>query len=386
MLNPTFFRLGLLAAGLALAARAQALEAPLAADTHVSTTAVSSNFGTLPTVNVGGGSTGLLRFDLSTLPSGLTSAKLVKASLVLYINRVGVAGAIELQTVNSAWSEAAVTAAAMPATSGAGSGPVVPVGSAGQFVAVDLTKQVKQWIDNPGANFGLALAPALSAPATTVFLDSKENTGTGHVARLDLTLADQGPPGPRGATGATGATGAPGAPGATGATGATGAQGPKGDKGDKGDTGATGAAGPQGPSGVVAIASLQGTVAWGAAVPVSGAGYVFIGPTGSVTTTAAQRVTASATWTATPSAAALLRWDVCYRSGTGTELNSPASGYKLLQSASGARQFVAASNTFVPGAGTWVVGPCVRADSNSTRLNLIAGQDDWASGWAMVTN
>jgi len=57
-----------LAAALA-AGPALALDAPLAADSHISTSLPASNFGTLPTLNVGGGSTGLLRFDLGTLPA-----------------------------------------------------------------------------------------------------------------------------------------------------------------------------------------------------------------------------------------------------------------------------------------------------------------------------
>jgi hypothetical protein len=60
---------------------------------------------------------------------------------------------------------------------------------------VDVTAQARQWVSNPGSNFGLALAPAPSAPGTVAFFDSKENTATGHVARLDLTLSDQGPQG-----------------------------------------------------------------------------------------------------------------------------------------------------------------------------------------------
>jgi hypothetical protein len=233
-----------------------AMDAPMAADGHVSIGFPASNFGALPTVNVGGGSTGLLRFDLSTLPAATTAAKVVKATLALYVNRVTTPGAVEVQTVNGPWTEAGVTAATAPPTSGLGSGPSVPIATAGQFVTVDVTAQVKNWVTNPGANFGLALAPALGSETMAVFFDSKENTATGHLARLDLTLADQGPQGPAGspgvagapgATGAQGLPGLPGSPGATGATGATGAQGLPGLPGSPGAPGATGATGPAGP-------------------------------------------------------------------------------------------------------------------------------------------
>ncbi len=247
-------------------APAWALDAPLAADAHVNSTLPSGNFGALPSLNVGGGAQALLRFDLGTLPAGITAAKLVKANLRLFVNRVGTAGAIEVIGLNSAWSEATVTAAGAPVHAGAGSGISVPVVSAGQFVSVDVTALVRQWITNPATAYGVALQPALSAPGTVVFLDSKENTATAHVAQLDLTLADQGPAGPRGATGLQGPKGDTGAQGPKGDAGPSGGPGPKGDtgpagaigpKGDTGARGATGATGAQGPAGPVQITYLN---------------------------------------------------------------------------------------------------------------------------------
>lgn len=252
-------RRALLGLGLLATLPAAALEAPLAADAHVAALQPALNFGSLPTLGVGGGASALLRFDLGTLPAGTTAAKLVKANLVLFVNRVGVPGALELQTVNGGWTENGVTAATAPPTSGAGSGVGLPVTAAGQYVAVDVTAAVKGWITNPATNFGLALTPALSAPGTVVFLDSKENTATAHGARLDLTLADQGPKGDTGPQGATGATGPRGETGATGATGAQGPQGLTGPKGDTGLTGATGPAGGTGPAGPVNLVYVTKT-------------------------------------------------------------------------------------------------------------------------------
>jgi len=223
---------------LAAAAPALALDAPLAADTHVSNLLPDNNFGSLPTLNVGGGASALLRFDLGTLPAGVTAAKLVKANLNLYVNRVGAPGAIEVLGLHGAWTESTVTASNQPPSAGAGGGISVPVGLANQFLSVDLTDLVKQWISNPASNYGLTLQASLRAPGTVAFFDSKENTASAHVARLDLTLADQGPKGDTGATGPTGATGA------TGPRGLTGAAGPVGPTGATGATGATGPAGP----------------------------------------------------------------------------------------------------------------------------------------------
>jgi hypothetical protein len=237
-------------------APALALDAPLAADTHVSTALPGNNFGSLPQLNVGGGASALLRFDLTTLPSSVTAAKLVKATLVMFVNRVGSPGAIEVLGVNGPWDEATVTAATAPPNAGAGSGITVPVSRAGQFVSIDLTSLVKLWITNPAGAQGVALQPALSAPGTVVFLDSKENTATAHLARLDLTLSDQGPQGTQGLPGAKGDTGAQGPKGDTGAQGPkgdTGAAGPKGNTGNTGATGSQGIQGLQGPAGPVRV-------------------------------------------------------------------------------------------------------------------------------------
>jgi hypothetical protein len=245
----------LLAALAALAAGpALALDAPLAADTYTSAALPANNFGALPTLNTGGGATSLLRFDLGTLPAGTTAARLVKATLVLYVNRVGSPGAIDLHPVNGNWAEAGVTAASQPPAGGL-SLYGIPVATAGQFLAVDVTAQVRSWITNPATNFGWAIAAASAAPGTVVFFDSKENTATAHVARLDLTLADQGPKGDPGAPGLPGATGAKGDKGDTGATGATGAQGPQGIQGPQGPQGVQGPPGPA--SGIVATVDMQ---------------------------------------------------------------------------------------------------------------------------------
>jgi hypothetical protein len=57
-----------------------------------------SNFGTSPTINVGGAGSyqGLVQFDTAGLPSGITGASVAKASLVLFVNKVGSAGAVNI--------------------------------------------------------------------------------------------------------------------------------------------------------------------------------------------------------------------------------------------------------------------------------------------------
>lgn len=255
----------------ALGTTVSAAELPLSADTYVSTAAPATNYGAAASLSVGPGSNALLRFDLAALPQGIQPGQVLKATLVLYANRVTTPGSIEVQTVGAAWSESTVNAANAPANERILRVPTAAVTTTGQYVLVDVTDQVAAWVTTVGAsNFGFAVQPAAGDPNTTVLFDSKENTLTGHTARLDLVLASagsagpqgpQGLPGPKGDTGAAGATGATGPQGAKGDTGATGPQGAigaTGPQGVKGDTGATGAAGAAGATGATGATGLQG--------------------------------------------------------------------------------------------------------------------------------
>src|SRR5260370_14329945 len=86
-----------------------AADAVLTADAFVSTDAPSSNFGALPTLRVGGGSTTFMKFDLSTLPPGTTSASIASAQLIVYVNRVGVAGHVDLHKSLVHWTRSGAT-------------------------------------------------------------------------------------------------------------------------------------------------------------------------------------------------------------------------------------------------------------------------------------
>jgi hypothetical protein len=222
-----------LAALLAMVAPAFAVEATLVADTHVNSALPTVNSGAISNLNVGGGYTSLLQFDLGVLPTGTTAAQVSRAVLRLYCNRADTAGLVNVQTVGAAWGEYSVTYATLPSLGSASQ--VFSVNQAGAYVTVDVTALVQGWISAPATNFGLAL----TAGTAVVQFDSKENDLTGHAPALDVTLVSGGAAGTVGATGATGATGAMGATGATG---------PAGVAGLKGATGATGAIGPAGPA------------------------------------------------------------------------------------------------------------------------------------------
>ena len=222
-----------------------ATQATLMADAHVNSALPSANSGAISNLNVGGGYTALMQFDLSGLPSGVTASQVSRALLRLYCNRADTPGLVSVQPGNGAWGEYSVTYATLPTLGSAAQ--VVQVSQAGAYVTVDVTALVQGWITTPATNNGLAL----TAATAVLQFDSKENDLTGHAPELDISFATQGPAGPAGPAGATGPQGLQGV------------QGPSGPQGPKGDTGAQGPAGPPGPAGSSNAVSLnfQGTYA-----------------------------------------------------------------------------------------------------------------------------
>jgi hypothetical protein len=51
---------------------------------------------------------GLFLFDLTTLPAGTTAASVSGASLRLFVDRVGVAGSINVNAATAPWTESTV--------------------------------------------------------------------------------------------------------------------------------------------------------------------------------------------------------------------------------------------------------------------------------------
>ena len=228
------------------------------ADTYISSTNSTVNFGSAATMNIGAGNSALLQLDLSSLQSlGLQASNIQKATLTVYV-KVLVAGGLDFHLTNQAWFEGSTTFNNF-SLGGIGATFLANVNVANSgFLTVDVTNQVRDWVTNIVPNNGLIITASLASPATTVQLDSKENTSTSHAAYLDVTLVSAGPAGPAGATGAAGPGGATGAMGPSGAagsagvagpTGATGSAGPAGPSGPSGATGAAGSAGPAGATG-----------------------------------------------------------------------------------------------------------------------------------------
>lgn len=221
----------LAAAAFLFTAAASATDARLAADSYISPTQMTINFGTNTSLRVDStGTSSFIRFDLATLPAGTTSATVAKAMLRLYVNKMTAAGSVNVMRAGSAWAENTLTFSMGVGPNGfAGS---FNVAQEQAFVTVDVTSTVKAWLDGSLANNGFLLA----APApTSVAFDSKEATSTSHEPKLEITLTGPvGPQGPQGIQGIQGTTGSQGPAGPAGAQGPAGPQGPQGIQGPAG--------------------------------------------------------------------------------------------------------------------------------------------------------
>src|SRR5580658_6487045 len=223
-----------------------------------------SNFGTGITITVGSSSSvGLVQFDLTQLPAGLTAAQIQSAKLTLFLDHVGSGGTINVDMVSAStpWTELTVNGNS-GISAGSAVATSVPVTTADTFISMDATAAVQGWITTPGSNNGFMI---IANGSTSVQFDSKENTTTSHPATLTIVLANSGPTGPTGAastvagpTGPTGATGANGLAGSTGATGANGLAGSTGATGANGSAGATGATGANGLAGATGATGANG--------------------------------------------------------------------------------------------------------------------------------
>jgi hypothetical protein len=146
----------------------------------------ATNFGTAPNITVGNTQAqGLLQFDMTELPGGITTNQVSKAMLTLYANSVGAPGAISVYAASGAWTESAVNGTNAP-IAGA---PVtlnvsVPATAKGNYLAIDVTTAVQAWVSGSPNNGFLILASS----GTSVQFDSKENTTTSHPPSLAVSL------------------------------------------------------------------------------------------------------------------------------------------------------------------------------------------------------
>ncbi|HEY6337263.1 MAG TPA: DNRLRE domain-containing protein, partial [Candidatus Sulfotelmatobacter sp.] len=173
------------------------------ADAYTNTATPTLNLGTKPLLDVESASqTAYIQFDLSSVPSGYTSANVAKATLKLYVNAVTAAGSFNVDFVNGTWSEKTITADLAPAL-GTTIASSVPLTTANvhDYVLIDVTSAVGAWLDGTDPNDGIALVA--NSPLNASF-DSKENTTNSQPPELDIVFAGSGAGTITGVTTATG--------------------------------------------------------------------------------------------------------------------------------------------------------------------------------------
>jgi hypothetical protein len=203
----------------AVPARAQ--QVLLDADTQINSASAATNYGSIPALSVNSTTSVLLRYDLvDILPQGATAAQVTRARLILFPDSVTTMGNFNIFAVSAGWGEKSVTYATKPAIAASATASGAVAGNM-NYIEVNVTTVVRDWVQNSSSNHGLEI---VAAGSTNFALDSKENAATSHPAILLVDLI--GPAGPAGPQGLPGATGSQGPTGPTGPQGPQGVQGP----------------------------------------------------------------------------------------------------------------------------------------------------------------
>ena len=142
---------------------------------------------------------GFAKFNISTLPVGITSNSIDKATLRLWIRRVRDPGAIDIHLVTEAWTEGTTTFGSAPDIVAAPFEAAFPIldGAERVWTLIDITPEVQGWLDGV-LNNGIAILPT-DGSDIYIELDSKES-GRNQV-ELEVSNVPPAPPAPIGSVG-----------------------------------------------------------------------------------------------------------------------------------------------------------------------------------------
>jgi hypothetical protein len=172
-----------------------AAQIPATDDSYAASSNPSSNFGTQSMLDViGPGVNSYIRFDLTALPAGLTGSNVSKATVRLNVNGVTTGGTFDVYEVTKSWTEGSINYNNAPALGTKVNSAVMIPTSKRNFVDVDVTQALQDWLNGSQGNYGIALVPS-SGSSISVSFDSKENTSTSHDPELTVSLISAGPPG-----------------------------------------------------------------------------------------------------------------------------------------------------------------------------------------------
>ena len=162
-----------LAAGFLFAAPAGADTVHPKDDAYVDLKAdlLTKKFGKSQTLLIRSSSKGtqvFLRFDMSNLPMGTI---IEQGLLRLYVASVATVGNIEVHLVDENWSEKSIKGSNRPTLTTLLTTIAVAKSNKRNFITIDLTAEVQDWLTVPADNFGIVLLSRLPLETgTTLFL------------------------------------------------------------------------------------------------------------------------------------------------------------------------------------------------------------------------
>lgn len=182
--------LPVIGAALLWASQGQAAQLPVEADTWTSSVSAGSPNGTNQNLSViGTDRRAWLKFDLSTLPGNLKAEHINRVTLRLFTNSVLTPGQLDVYAAGAAWTEGALTHSNAPSLLSApgSSDPyaTAQISAVDNFVSLDVTELVCDWLDGTIANHGIVLK---ANAALSAAFDAKENASKSHVAVLDVEI------------------------------------------------------------------------------------------------------------------------------------------------------------------------------------------------------
>ena len=183
--------------------------------------AANQNYGNDPSLKVAANKTSFLQFAVNSyFPTGIVSNDIAKATLKIFVNSVNTAGSFNVSSVVNTWAEESIKGNNQPSIGTQLIGPIaITSTSSKHWISIDITNQVKDWLDGISNNNGLVLVAVGGINAN---FDSKESSAFSHAPEIDIIMEStaglQGPKGDAGPAGAIGATGLTGATGVQGLT------------------------------------------------------------------------------------------------------------------------------------------------------------------------
>lgn len=158
-------------------------------DAEIDLNLASRNAGSTSKCTVNVDKICFVRFDLGTLPGGITGDDIDKAILIMFADTVSTGGAVRISAVETGWDEHTLidnTAPAFDTESDTSIGFGVATGDEKSFVSRHITELVQQWVDGVTPNYGIALD--IDIFDADVAFETKESGKSGHPMVIDVVL------------------------------------------------------------------------------------------------------------------------------------------------------------------------------------------------------